>query len=737
MSLSPEPQPAALAASDAADRTRLGVCLTWDGADFVVVAPRAAAVDLCLIDTDDAGDVIAERRVGLHGPRLGVWSAHVPGVRAGQRYGYRVHGPWDPSEGMLFNPRKLLLDPYARAIDGAPQLGPELYAHAVEEDLSPTFVPFVPSELDSAGHVALGVVTGEQFAVVPGPKVPDGRTVVYETHVKGFTRTMPGVPPELRGTYAGLAHPASIEHLRSLGVTTVELLPIHAAFSEAFLLQRGRTNYWGYSTLSYFAPEPSYATATAQAAGPQAVLDELRGMVSLLHEAGLEVIMDVVYNHTCESGADGPTLSLRGLDNREYYLHAPHQPAQYIDVTGTGNTVDFRSTRAVQLVLDSLRYWAGDVGVDGFRFDLAVTLGRDASEFHPRHPLLIGMSTDPILRGVKLIAEPWDLGSGGYQVGGFPSSWSEWNGRYRDCVRDFWRSQPSTLPEFASRLMGSSDLYQMNGRRPVASVNFITAHDGFTMNDLVSYNEKHNTANGEGNRDGESNNRSWNCGVEGPTTIKDVNDLRQQQMRNMFATLLLSQGIPMICGGDEVARAQQGNNNAYCQDNAISWTNWDLDDTQKDLFEFVAKLIHLRLEHPVLHRRRFFTGREPGDASSMIPQVEWMDHTGSIMDMDDWSNTHAFSVMIYLNGSDIPETDWYGNQMVDNDFILIFNAHYEPIMFTLPDEQYGKKWRLVIDTHNPKGPELNYEAGFAITAQSRSFLLLMSDKKPDKKVNEF
>ena len=392
---------------------------------------------------------------------------------------------------------------------------------------------------------------------------------------------------------------------------------------------------------------------------------------------------------------------------------------------------------SLQLITDSLRYWVTEMHVDGFRFDLAATLARQFQEVDKLSAFFDIVEQDPVISRVKLIAEPWDLGSGGYQVGGFPSSWSEWNGRYRDCVRDFWRSQPSTLPEFASRFMGSSDLYQVNGRRPVASVNFITAHDGFTMNDLVSYNEKHNEANGEGNRDGESNNRSWNCGVEGPTTIKDVNELRQQQMRNMFATLLLSQGIPMICGGDEVARTQQGNNNAYCQDNAISWTNWDLDEDQKDLLEFVSKLIHLRLEHPVLHRRRFFSGREQGDDSTAIPQVEWMDHTGSIMDMDDWSNTHAFTVMIYLNGSDIPETDWYGNQMVDNDFILIFNAHYEPIMFTLPDEQYGKKWRLIVDTHNPKGPELNYEAGFAITAQSRSFLLLMSDKKPSNKHYNF
>ena len=500
-----------------------------------------------------------------------------------------------------------------------------------------------------------------------------------------------------------------------------------------FLQEKGLSNYWGYNTIGFFAPHNAYSSSGQR--GEQ--VNEFKSMVKAYHRAGMEVILDVVYNHTAEGNNLGPTLSFKGIDNGAYYRLVDNDRRHYFDTTGTGNSLLMRSPHALQLITDSLRYWVTEMHVDGFRFDLAATLARQFQEVDKLSAFFDIVEQDPVISRVKLIAEPWDLGSGGYQVGGFPSSWSEWNGRYRDCVRDFWRSQPSTLPEFASRLMGSSDLYQMNGRRPVASVNFITAHDGFTMNDLVSYNEKHNDANGEGNRDGESNNRSWNCGVEGPTTIKDVNDLRQQQMRNMFATLLCSQGIPMICGGDEVARTQQGNNNAYCQDNAISWTNWDLDDSQKDLLEFVSKLIHLRLEHPVLHRRRFFPGREPGDPDDKIPQVEWMDHTGSIMDMEDWSNTHAFSVMIYLNGSDIPEADWYGNQMVDNNFILIFNAHYEPIMFTLPDERYGKKWRLVVDTHNPKGPELNYEAGFAITAQSRSFLLLMSDRKPTTKNYDF
>ena len=578
--------------------------------------------------------------------------------------------------------------------------------------------------LDSAPHTMKSAVVNPYFywGNDQHPNISYHDCEIYEAHVRGMTNLNLDVPPDIRGTYAGLAYPSVIEYLRKLGVTAIELMPIHQFVNDSFLQEKGLSNYWGYNTIGFFAPHNAYSSSGQR--GEQ--VNEFKSMVKAYHRAGMEVILDVVYNHTAEGNNLGPTLSFKGIDNGAYYRLVDNDRRHYFDTTGTGNSLLMRSPHALQLITDSLRYWVTEMHVDGFRFDLAATLARQFQEVDKLSAFFDIVEQDPVISRVKLIAEPWDLGSGGYQVGGFPSSWSEWNGRYRDCVRDFWRSQPSTLPEFASRLMGSSDLYQMNGRRPVASVNFITAHDGFTMNDLVSYNEKHNDANGEGNRDGESNNRSWNCGVEGPTTIKDVNDLRQQQMRNMFATLLCSQGIPMICGGDEVARTQQGNNNAYCQDNAISWTNWDLDDSQKDLLEFVSKLIHLRLEHPVLHRRRFFTGREPGDPDDKIPQVEWMDHTGSIMDMEDWSNTHAFSVMIYLNGSDIPEADWYGNQMVDNNFILIFNAHYEPIMFTLPDERYGKKWRLVVDTHNPKGPELNYEAGFAITAQSRSVLLLMS-----------
>ena len=704
----------------------LGASYDGAGVNFALFSQVAQKVELCLFDEEDR-----ETRVEMTEQNSYVWHNYLPGIQPGQRYGYRVYGPYDPAKGLRCNPNKLLLDPYAKAIEGNIDGDESLYSYWFK---SPEDVTSM-NTLDSAPHTMKSAVVNPYFdwGNDQHPNISYHDSVIYEAHVRGMTNLNLDVPPDIRGTYAGLAYPSVIEYLRKLGVTAIELMPIHQFVNDSFLQEKGLSNYWGYNTIGFFAPHNAYSSSGER--GEQ--VNEFKSMVKAYHHAGMEVILDVVYNHTAEGNHRGPTLSFKGIDNGAYYRLVDNDRRHYFDTTGTGNSLLMRSPHALQLITDSLRYWVTEMHVDGFRFDLAATLARQFQEVDKLSAFFDIVEQDPVISRVKLIAEPWDLGSGGYQVGGFPSSWSEWNGRYRDCVRDFWRSQPSTLPEFASRLMGSSDLYQMNGRRPVASVNFITAHDGFTMNDLVSYNEKHNDANGEGNRDGESNNRSWNCGVEGPTTIKDVNDLRQQQMRNMFATLLCSQGIPMICGGDEVARTQQGNNNAYCQDNAISWTNWDLDDSQKDLLEFVSKLIHLRLEHPVLHRRRFFTGREPGDPDDKIPQVEWMDHTGSIMDMEDWSNTHAFSVMIYLNGSDIPEADWYGNQMVDNNFILIFNAHYEPIMFTLPDERYGKKWRLVVDTHNPKGPELNYEAGFAITAQSRSFLLLMSDRKPTTKNYDF
>ena len=699
----------------------LGASYDGAGVNFALYSQVAQKVELCLFDEHDA-----ETRIEMTEQNSYVWHNYIPGLQPGQRYGYRVYGPYDPVHGLRCNPNKLLLDPYAKAIEGNIDGDESLFSYWFKSPDDNSAM----NDLDSAAHTMKSAVINPYFdwGNDQHPYISYHDSVIYEAHVRGMTNLNMDVPPDIRGTYAGLAYPSVIEYLKKLGVTAIELMPIHQFVNDSFLQEKGLSNYWGYNTIGFFAPHNAYSSSGER--GEQ--VNEFKSMVKAYHRAGMEVILDVVYNHTAEGNHMGPTLSFKGIDNASYYRLVEGDQQHYFDTTGTGNSLLMRSPHALQLITDSLRYWVTEMHVDGFRFDLAATLARQFQEVDKLSAFFDIVEQDPIISRVKLIAEPWDLGSGGYQVGGFPSSWSEWNGRYRDTVRDFWRSQPSTLPEFASRLMGSSDLYQVNGRRPVASVNFITAHDGFTMNDLVSYNEKHNEANGEGNRDGESNNRSWNCGVEGPTNIPDVNDLRQRQMRNMFATLLFSQGIPMICGGDEVARTQQGNNNAYCQDNEISWTNWHLDKGRKELLAFVSKLIHLRLDHPVLHRRRFFTGREPGDDSNMIPQVEWFDHTGSIMDMDDWQNTHAFSMMIYLNGSDIPEVDWYGNRMVDNDFILIFNAHYEPIMFTLPDERYGRKWQLVVDTHNPNEPALSYEAGFMITAQSRSFLMLMSAKKPKK-----
>ena len=699
----------------------LGASYDGAGVNFALYSQVAQKVELCLFDEHGV-----ETRIEMTERNSYVWHNYIPGLHPGQRYGYRVYGPYDPVHGLRCNPNKLLLDPYAKAIEGNIDGDESLFSYWFKSPDDNSAM----NDLDSAAHTMKSAVINPYFdwGNDQHPYISYHDSVIYEAHVRGMTNLNMDVPPDIRGTYAGLAYPSVIEYLKKLGVTAIELMPIHQFVNDSFLQEKGLSNYWGYNTIGFFAPHNAYSSSGER--GEQ--VNEFKSMVKAYHHAGMEVILDVVYNHTAEGNHMGPTLSFKGIDNASYYRLVEGDQQHYFDTTGTGNSLLMRSPHALQLITDSLRYWVTEMHVDGFRFDLAATLARQFQEVDKLSAFFDIVEQDPIISRVKLIAEPWDLGSGGYQVGGFPSSWSEWNGRYRDTVRDFWRSQPSTLPEFASRLMGSSDLYQVNGRRPVASVNFITAHDGFTMNDLVSYNEKHNEANGEGNRDGESNNRSWNCGVEGPTNIPDVNDLRQRQMRNMFATLLFSQGIPMICGGDEVARTQQGNNNAYCQDNEISWTNWHLDKGRKELLAFVSKLIHLRLDHPVLHRRRFFTGREPGDDSNTIPQVEWFDHTGSIMDMDDWQNTHAFSMMIYLNGSDIPEVDWYGNRMVDNDFILIFNAHYEPIMFTLPDERYGRKWQLVVDTHNPNEPALSYEAGFMITAQSRSFLMLMSAKKPKK-----
>lgn len=700
----------------------LGASYDGAGVNFALFSRMAEKVELCLFDEQDN-----ETRVELTEQNSYVWHIYLPGIQPGQRYGYRVYGPYNPANGQWCNPNKLLLDPYAKAIEGNIDGDESLYSYWFNDSDNPNDM----NDLDSAAHTMKSAVINPFFdwGNDQHPFIPYSDSVIYEAHVRGMTNLNKNVPPEIRGTYAGLAHPSVIEYLKKLGITAIELMPIHQFVNDPFLQEKGLNNYWGYNTIGFFAPHNAYSSQGQR--GEQ--VNEFRAMVKEFHAAGIEVILDVVYNHTAEGNHMGPTLSFKGIDNQAYYRLVDNDQMHYFDTTGTGNSLLMRSPQTLQLITDSLRYWVQEMHVDGFRFDLAATLARQFQEVDKLSAFFDIVQQDPIISRVKLIAEPWDLGSGGYQVGGFPPNWSEWNGHFRDCVRDFWRSQPSTLPEFASRIMGSSDLYQHNGRKPVASVNFVTAHDGFTLNDLVSYNNKHNEANGEDNRDGESHNRSWNCGVEGPTTIRDVNELRHRQMRNMFSTLLLSQGIPMICGGDEVARTQLGNNNGYCQDNEISWTHWKLKDYQKDMCEFVSKLVHLRLEHPVLHRRRFFTGRDANMAPDALPQVEWFDHNGNIMDLEAWSNTHAFSIMVFLNGSDIPEPDWYGNTMVDNDFILIFNAHYEPIMFTLPEEQYGRKWKLIVDTHNPKGPELNYEAGFAITAQSRSFMLLMSDEKKERR----
>ena len=700
----------------------LGASYDGAGVNFALFSRMAEKVELCLFDEQDN-----ETRVELTEQNSYVWHIYLPGIQPGQRYGYRVYGPYNPANGQWCNPNKLLLDPYAKAIEGNIDGDESLYSYWFNDSDNPNNM----NDLDSAAHTMKSAVINPFFdwGNDQHPFIPYSDSVIYEAHVRGMTNLNKNVPPEIRGTYAGLAHPSVIEYLKKLGITAIELMPIHQFVNDPFLQEKGLNNYWGYNTIGFFAPHNAYSSQGQR--GEQ--VNEFRAMVKEFHAAGIEVILDVVYNHTAEGNHMGPTLSFKGIDNQAYYRLVDNDQMHYFDTTGTGNSLLMRSPQTLQLITDSLRYWVQEMHVDGFRFDLAATLARQFQEVDKLSAFFDIVQQDPIISRVKLIAEPWDLGSGGYQVGGFPPNWSEWNGHFRDCVRDFWRSQPSTLPEFASRIMGSSDLYQHNGRKPVASVNFVTAHDGFTLNDLVSYNNKHNEANGEDNRDGESHNRSWNCGVEGPTTIRDVNELRHRQMRNMFSTLLLSQGIPMICGGDEVARTQLGNNNGYCQDNEISWTHWKLKDYQKDMCEFVSKLVHLRLEHPVLHRRRFFTGRDANMAPDALPQVELFDHNGNIMDLEAWSNTHAFSIMVFLNGSDIPEPDWYGNTMVDNDFILIFNAHYEPIMFTLPEEQYGRKWKLIVDTHNPKGPELNYEAGFAITAQSRSFMLLMSDEKKERR----
>ncbi len=683
---------------------------TYDGAgtNFALFSEVATGVDLCLVD--DRG---RERRVPLHERDAFVWHGYLAGVGPGQRYGYRVSGPFDPARGQWCNPKKLLLDPYAKAVEGQPDWNESMFAYRLGD-------PTKRNDLDNARRTMRSVVINPFFDWQEDrhPRTPYHETVVYEAHVKGLTKTHPGIPDEIRGTYAALGHPVMVEHLRSLGVTALELMPVHQFVQDHHLQEKGLSNYWGYNTIGFFAPHNGYASYGQR--GEQ--VQEFKAMVRSLHAAGIEVILDVVYNHTAEGNHLGPTLSFRGIDNASYYRLVDDNPQYYMDTTGTGNSLLMRSPHVLQLIMDSLRYWVMEMHVDGFRFDLAATLARQFHEVDRLSAFFDLVHQDPVVSQVKLIAEPWDIGDGGYQVGNFPPLWTEWNGKYRDCVRDFWRGEPATLSEFGSRFTGSSDLYEWSGRRPFASVNFVTAHDGFSLHDLVAYNDKHNEANGEENRDGESHNRSWNCGAEGPTDDLDVVALREKQKRNFMATLLLSQGIPMILHGDEMGRSQDGNNNAYCQDNPVSWVDWGDVREHWVLREFTEAVTRLRREHPVFRRRRFFEGTPVrGDVSD----IAWFRPTGEPMTDEDWNNGFAKSLGVFLNGEAIPDPDPFGRHVVDDSFLLLFNAHHEDLVFHLPGPDYGERWTTVLDTASPVLPDSSaVPAGGERPVEARSLAVL-------------
>jgi isoamylase len=661
----------------------LGATVRDGGTNFAVEAAAADAMLVCLFDGNGA-----ETQIPLLDYDAGVWHGFVPGAGAGQAYGYRAAGRYDPGSGLRCNPAKLLLDPYARAFTGTVSFGPEVLGYAADN-------PDAPSTLDSAAHMPRSLAVDETYSWNDDarPRRSYADTVIYEVHVKGFTMRQPGVPPELQGTYAGLGHQAAISHLTGLGVTAVELLPVHESVPEAFLLQRGLTNYWGYNTIGYFAPQQRYSAAV-RAGRPGGQVTEFKAMVDALHQAGLEVLIDVVFNHTCEGNQLGPTLCYRGLDNPAYYRLDPGDPSSYFDTTGCGNSLNVGDPVTLQLIMDSLRYWLTEMHVDGFRFDLAPTLARQDGEFEKRSAFLDMVSQDPVVSRAKLIAEPWDVGQmDSYDLGGFPAVWREWNGKYRDSMRDFWRSHPVGLGEFASRFCGSSDLYSGARRRPTASVNLITVHDGFTLRDLVSYNDKHNEANGESNRDGTSDNRSWNCGAEGPTGDEAVLALRARQSRAMLTTLLLSFGIPMLLGGDEMGRTQQGNNNAYCQDNEITWYDWSAADTE--LLAFTRQLVALRQAHPVFRRQRFLAG------AAAATEIDWFTPAGTAMTGTDWSDNSALAVAIYLDGSDEPDRAADGSPLLDDDFLVLVNAWWQPLAFTIPATRAGTTWQTAIDTYDP------------------------------------
>ncbi|MBD1831838.1 glycogen debranching protein GlgX [Cyanobacteria bacterium FACHB-472] len=688
----------------------------WDGkgTNFALFSENATGVELCLFDKDGK-----EKRLTLTEVDNWVWHGYVPGIAPGQRYGYRVYGSYDPSQGHRFNPNKLLIDPYAKAIDGDVVNGPELFGYSwddPEEDLS-------FSETDSAHLMPKSVVIDESFDWEGDQllRIPFHETIIYETHVKGFTQLQPNIPEELRGTYAGLAHPAAIAHLQTLGITSVEVMPVyHFLRFPGHLADKGLKNFWGYDSLNYFAPYSGYSADKT----PGGQVREFKAMVKALHKAGIEVILDVVYNHTGEGNHLGPTLSMRGVDNAAYYRLVDEDPRYYMDFTGCGNSLNVRHPQILKLIMDSLRYWVLEMHVDGFRFDLASALARELYDVNNLAAFFTIVHQDPVIADVKLIAEPWDVGDGGYQVGNFPLLWSEWNGRYRDVMRDFWRGEDGSLGEFAYRFTGSSDLYQTNGRSPYASINFITAHDGFTLYDLVSYNEKHNEANGENNCDGDSHNRSWNCGVEGETNDPEILALRERQKRNFLVTLMLSQGVPMLVSGDEMQRSQKGNNNAYCQDNEISWLDWNLQNEKSELLNFTRQLIYFRRKHPVFQRRKWFQGRPIHGRT--ISDLAWFNPDGSEMTEEQWQIGFSKAIGVFLNGEEIPRVGSQGQRIIDESFLLFFNAHWEMIEFTLPIDLQERGWMVEIDTKEAGFVEDGaiYTGDKAVPVTARSLVVL-------------
>lgn len=692
----------------------LGATCDGAGVNFALFSENATAVELCLFGNGDGNSESA--RFQLSEQTDQVWHIYLPGIGPGQRYGYRVHGPYEPRTGNRFNPAKLVLDPYAKAIDREITSDDRLFGYEVsnrDADLS-------RDERDNSALMPKSVVVDSKFSWGNDRRlnIPWHETVIYELHVKGFTARHPFVPPNLRGTYAGLASPWVIEYFRSLSVTAIELMPIHQAVVDRHLSERGLVNYWGYNSIAYFAPDVRYSSSGRL--GEQ--VREFKAMVKAFHRAGIEVILDVVYNHTAEGNHLGPTLCMRGIDNVNYYRLKPDDRRYYLDYTGCGNTLNMVSPRALQLVMDSLRYWVLDMHVDGFRFDLAAALARELHDVDRLGAFFDIIHQDPVLCQVKLIAEPWDLGAGGYQVGNFPPLWSEWNGKYRDTVRDYWRGNDQTLAEFAYRLTGSSDLYRSGGRSPTASINFITSHDGFTLTDLVSYSEKHNEGNGENNRDGENDNRSWNCGHEGPTDDPAITGLRARQKRNFLATLMLSQGVPMIRAGDEIGHTQAGNNNAYCQDNEISWLNWE--NADHAFLEFTRRLILFRKRHPIFRRRKWF--QESQLHGGGIRDIGWFKPDGGEMSDEDWKMGFAKSLGVYLNGTSFTNPDAMGEPVTDATFYIVFNAHHNPLGFILPGAEWGHRWTPVLDTYQTpswRGGR-THRAGEAVRVEGRSLLLL-------------